>query len=493
MTISHDWQSIALLVWRTPADAGRAYVQAVTAQSPQALIDRGWLGDVTRWWNNVRWQRWWVPRWARQHPLLAHVTRMPWDQRIAVAQLVYERVLGPVTNPRALFYAFVQCAPLLDPPISRQLLQPRMGAFACLHVRIQLAHGDRQSARTHLRQCDDCRRADMALQRVRQALLMALASVEYPALALPVSRRDRVVRHVAWMVAVALLWVIPVLMNRQAQPIALMAQAPDALLNTAQMTLFQPKPLDTDQTQYWQVEIYWRFANQSVTWLNAQAWYQLDPVQYRTQLVHQAGGNPYELDIVTPYQRLYHVTELYAPHRMLSVAEPATLLMPNNDAVADVWQWRMRQGAWGMAAQTLHDALTRNQIAIIGVSIGAYGEPLLRVSAQTSRGAVWFDVAPRTGELMAMWHIDAQNQPQLRWRLRQRAVVESDDRMRYVVIQPQLGAYEQRPTQALHPALPHISFDEGARDGNQVSLWQDNWWRTIDLESVWHEAATASP
>lgn len=90
---------------------------------------------------------------------------------------------------------------------------------------------------------------------------------------------------------------------------------------------------------------------------------------------------------------------------------------------------------------------------------------------------------------MAMWHVDAQNQPQLRWRLRQRAVVESDDRLRYVVIQPQLGAYEQRPTQALHPALPHIAFDEGVRDGNQVSLWRDNWWRTIDLETAWHEAA----
>lgn len=480
-----EWQSIALLVWRTPAQASRPYARAIAAGSPQSLLDRGWRGDVARWWGDAQLQRWFVPSWARINPLVSRVLRMPWDQRIAVAQLVFGRVLGAVTNPRALFYAFVQCAPLLDPAIPAHIILPRVGAFACLHVRIQLTHGDRQSARAHLRQCDACRRADMALQRVRQALLVAIASTAFPEIPQSVSRMHTLVRHATWGVAMSVLWVAPVIMNHQVTPVILAPQAPLALLQTAQQTLFQPKPIATDQSQYWQVEIFWRFANQSVAWLNAEAWYQLDPVQYRTQLVHEAGGNPYELDIVTPYQRLYHVTNAYAPHHLVSDAQPATILMPNNDPVALVWQWRMRQGAWGMAAQVLNDAIARNQIEVVGVSIGVYGEPLLRLACQTIQGEVWFDVAPRNGELMAMWRIDTSQSPQLVWRLRQRAVVESDERLRYVVVQPRLGTYDQRPTQALHPALPLISFDVGERVDNQISLWRFGQWQTIDLDTAW--------
>jgi hypothetical protein len=482
-----EWQSIALLVWRTPALASRPYARALVAANPQALIDRGWLGDLARWWVDAPIRRWLVPRWARANPLVARVLQLPWEQRIAVAQLVFGRVLGPVTNPRALFYAFVQCAPLLDPAIPKHILQPRVGDFGCLQVRIQLAHGDRQSARVHLRQCDACRRSDMALQRVRQALLVAVASVEYPVIPQSVSRLHTVLRHVAWSVAVGVLWVAPVVANLSVRPVILAPQVPLSLLQTAERTLLQPKPLDTDQSQYWQVEIFWRFANQSVAWLNAEAWYQLEPVQYRTQLVHEAGGNPYELDIVTPYQRLYHVTDVYAPHRLLSDGAPATVLMPNNDPVASVWQWRMRQGAWGMATQMLNDAITSNQMGVVGVSIGVYGEPLLRLACQTSRGEVWFDVAPQSGELMAIWLLDDQQAPQLVWRLRQHAVVESNERLRYVVVQPRLGTYDQRPTQALHPALPLISFDVGERVTNQVSLWRFGQWQTIDLEELWVE------
>lgn len=488
MTINPpEWKSIALLVWCTPAYASRPYARAIATDSPIALLDRGWLGDVARWWSDAQVRRWISPRWARAHPLVARVLQMSWDQRVAVAQLVFGRVLGPVTNPRALFYAFVQCAPLLDPAIPTHSIQPRVGAFACLHVRIQLTHGDRQSARAHLRQCDGCRRADIALQRVRQALLIAVASVAYPDIPQPVSRGNFLMRQAIWSVAVGVLWVAPVVVNQQVQPHVLMPQEPRALLQTAAQTLFQPKPLTTDQSQYWQVEMFWRFANQSVTWLNAEAWYQLTPNQYRTQLVHESGGNPYELDIVTPYQRLYHVTDLYASHRLLSDGNPATVLMPNNDPVARVWQWRMRQGAWGMAGQVLNEALLADQIAVIGVSIGVYGEPLLRLACQTMRGEVWFDVAPYNGELMAIWQLDAQQVPELQWRLRQRVVVESNERLRYVVIQPRIGAYDQRPTQALHPAVPLISFDMGERLDNQISLWRFGQRQTINLDEEWLE------
>ncbi|MFZ9857268.1 MAG: hypothetical protein ACO3F2_02885 [Roseiflexaceae bacterium] len=486
--IPHEWKSIALLVWRTPAQASRPYMRAIAADNPLVLVDRGWLGDVARWWGDAPVRRWLTPRWVRTSPLVARVLMLPWEQRIAVAQLVFGRILGPVTNPRALFYAFVQCAPLLDPAIPPHVIQPRTGSFACLHVRIQLAHGDRHAARVHMRQCDACRRADMALQRVRQALLVAVASMGYPDLRQPESRRSIVMRQATWMMAVGVLWIAPVLTIQRVSPIVVVPQEPRAMLQMTELTLFQPKPITTDQSQYWQVEIFWRFANQSVTWLNAEAWYQLAPNQYRTQLVHESGGNPYELDIVTPYQRLYHVTDLYAPHRLLSDNEPATVLMPNNDSVASVWQWRMRQGAWGMAAQVLSQALAINQIEVIGVSIGVYGEPLLRISCQTTDGEVWFDVAPRNGELMAIWQLNAQQVPELQWRLRQRAVVESDERLRYVVVQPRLGDYDQRPTQALHPAVPLISFDVGERLDNQISLWRFGQWQTINLDSIWLDA-----
>jgi hypothetical protein len=325
----------------------------------------------------------------------------------------------------------------------------------------------------------------MALQRVRQALLVAVASIAYPDIHQPVSRRRIVMRQATWMMAVGVLWIAPVVTSQSTQPRVLVPQAPRALLQMTELTLFQPKPITTDQSQYWQVEMFWRFANQSVTWLNAEAWYQIAPNQYRTQLVHESGGNPYELDIVTPYQRLYHVTDLYAPHRLLSDNEPATVLMPNNDPVASVWQWRMRQGAWGMAAQVLNQALTDNQIEVIGVSIGVYGEPLLRLAGQTASGEVWFDVAPRNGELMAIWQLNAQQVPELQWRLRQRAVVESNERLRYVVVQPRLGDYDQRPTQALHPAVPLISFDVGERLDNQISLWRFGQRQTINLDEEW--------
>ncbi len=487
MTIAtpYEWQSIALLIWRTPAHASRPYARAIATDNPHAMFDRGWLGDMARWWSDAHIRRWYIPSWARVNPIVARVLQMSWDQRVAVAQLVFGRVLGPVVNPRALFYAFVQCAPLLDPAIPIQTILPRVGAFACLHVRIQLTHGDRQSARTHLRQCDACRRADLALQRVRQALLVAVASVTYPAIPYALSRSHTIVRHMTWLVAVVLLWVIPAISRQYVAPTVLQPVTPLILLQTAEQTLFQPMPITTDQSQYWQVDIFWRFANQSVAWLNAEAWYQIEPVQYRTQLVHQTGGNPYELDIVTPYQRLYHVTDLYAPHRLLSDDMPATVLMPNNDPVANVWRWRMRQGAWGMAAQTLNDAITRNQLEVIGVSIGVYGEPLLRLASETTHGEVWFDVAPRSSELMAIWHLDAQQVPQLQWRLRQHTVVESDERLRYVVVQPRLGTPDQRPTQALHPAVPLIPFDMGERVDNQISLWRFGQWQTIDLDAAW--------
>lgn len=485
IVIPHEWKSIALLVWRTPAQASRPYARARAVDNPMALLDRGWISGAARWWGDTPVRRWLVPRWARTSPLVARVLTLPWEQRIAVAQLVFGRILGPVTNPRALYYAFVQCAPLLAPAIPPQVIQPRVGAFACVHVRIQLAHGDRQSTRVHLRQCDACRRADMALQRVRQALLVAVASIAYPDIHQPVSRRRIVMRQATWMMAVGVLWIAPVVTSQSTQPRVLVPQAPRALLQMTELTLFQPKPITTDQSQYWQVEMFWRFANQSVTWLNAEAWYQIAPNQYRTQLVHESGGNPYELDIVTPYQRLYHVTDLYAPHRLLSDNEPATVLMPNNDPVASVWQWRMRQGAWGMAAQVLNQALTDNQIEVIGVSIGVYGEPLLRLAGQTASGEVWFDVAPRNGELMAIWQLNAQQVPELQWRLRQRAVVESNERLRYVVVQPRLGDYDQRPTQALHPAVPLISFDVGERLDNQISLWRFGQRQTINLDEEW--------
>lgn len=481
----HEWQSIALLLWRTPANASKPYIRATTTENPYVLLERDWLGDVALWWRDIRVNRWLIPRWARSSALVGRVLQMPWDQRVAVAQLVFGRVLGSVTNPRALFYAFVQCAPLLDPAIPTQVLQPRVGAFACLHVRIQLANGDRQSARAHLRNCDACRRADIALQRVRQALLIAVGSAVYPAPLYKPSWMHGMMHHIAWMVAMAALWVAPVMLNQNAVPVVMRPQSPRALVQSAQQQLFSPVSLQTDQSQYWQVEIFWRFANDSVAWLNAEAWYQYAPNQYRTQLVHQSGGNPYELDIVTPYQRLYHVTSLYAPHRLLSDDMPATVLMPNDDEIVDVWQWRMRQGAWGMAPQILNEVVLHQQMEVIGVTVGAYGEPALRIAGHTPSGTVWLDVASHSGELMAIWQIDNQNQPQLRWRLRQHVLVENNERMRYVVVQPLVGVYEKRHTSALHPAVPLIPFDVGERTGDQLSLWRFGRWQTYDLNEEW--------
>ncbi|MFN5341124.1 MAG: hypothetical protein ACK5C6_01100, partial [Roseiflexaceae bacterium] len=71
---------IALILWRTPHQA-RRYLR-------HREIPKASWGDRIAAWRPV-------PQWARQHPLLERIMRLPVLQRYALVQLAYPHIEGP--------------------------------------------------------------------------------------------------------------------------------------------------------------------------------------------------------------------------------------------------------------------------------------------------------------------------------------------------------------------------------------------------------------
>lgn len=466
-----DWEHIWLLIGRTPHKAAQ-YV--AHKQSPTNV--------VARFWDNVPW----APRWSWQHPLLRAILVLPFSQRLAVAQMVYARQIGSVSNTYALLQALRSLANQLEPPIQARVFAVPAAAYQCQRAQVYLANGEFQRMAAHLRLCERCRTAAEAFQRIRQAVTVVLVSATYPPIprVVPVP----VVRAMLWWgpLLAIVVW-LAVMLATPVVPTIMKSTQPNQLLAQAQGNVYDIPLLDAGEEYVVHTRVFWRFADGSVTLLDAGLWYQHAPEQYRTELVHIAGGNPYELDVVTPYQRLYHVTDLYLASVWPYQRPAKTILQATAPfGVRETLEWRLRQGAWQAVNALLGRGMNAPEQTLLGVAVGDARQGLLRIRTVDADGELWFDIDPEQGRLETVWRVvDAT--PQMLWQLVAERRQRASSAKHYGVIQPTIGEAERRRTASIHPALPLIAPEQGHTDGQQVEF-QDGTTRcrvTLQETMVW--------
>lgn len=441
---------VALILWRTWWHAKR-YVHTDTM-------------PVAPWWD--RFTPWVpVPRWARQHPLLACVMRLPLAQRYAILQLVYPQQLGAQRNPRMLLFALRACARVL---------------FAGAHVRVStalcaqyepiLASGHVSTMRQHLRRCGACQHRARTMASTRQAVIATITTMQLPQ-HMPATAIPRWSALVVSIAVIGAAFVIPI-MWPQYRVYAIAPYDARQLVQHAEATLYQPAEMSEGMQEYQQYEIFWRFADGSVTLLNAELWYSQHPIQYRAQLTHYAGGSPFELDIATQAFRFYGVSAAYAPDIWPPQTEAMRVIMPMGSLkTAEALRWRTRQGAWAVPWLVLHQIQHATEApTVVGTTFALDGTPLVRMQ----HGSWWIDVDPASGRLAALWYLH-HDTAQLRWRMRWHAQTARENDRVFVVTQRQYGDVSDRALPALHPALPLIPADAGAVPrADTVDFVQDN-------------------
>ncbi len=430
MTATH----IALILWRTPAHAQR-YIRQQQVPAP------GWRDMLAAWLP--------VPIWARQHPLLECMMRLPVQQRYALLQLTFPHILGLQKNPRALYFALRACGRVLFPDTSWADRVP----LACAQYQPLLASGQLQSLQGHLRQCIPCQQRVRLFASVRNSVIATIASMQLPHIpstppAHLLSRMGMVLIIVLCFIVPLWAWTPPLLQLRTVQV------AP--LLEGAYQTLYQPPPLTDGMQWHQRYEIFWKFADGSVTLLDGDVWYSQAPDQYRVQLAHYTGGSPYELDIATQAFRLYVVTESYAADVWPPSNTAARIIMPMAGQLPETaLVWRLKQGAWGMPYRVLDALRADTTTRVIGNTVADDGTALVRLQ----NSAWWADIDPQSGRLYAIWQ-RTQPTPQRRWQLRWSETTPVVEDGTFLITQPQNGLVESRSQPAIHPALPRIAMPE---------------------------------
>ena len=455
----NEWHRIAFVLGRTAQDAMRRYAQRADVAT---MIEP--VRGMSALWHDLPI----VPRWAQQHRILRAVLGLRFAQRVAVVQMLFPRQLGAVSNTYALFQALVQVGRYLEPAIPTKQLVATPAAYQCRRSRIFLANGQLHLVEAHVRQCADCRQASMALQRIRQAITAVVMTASFPPL------RDVRPSRVGWMLVVCVVLIgMGMWYAAQTQPTHVAVQMPNdarMVLTQANAHMWQIPTLGADQEWAVHMRVFWYFPSNSVAMLDARVWYQGIPAQYRAQLVHSAGGNPYELDIVTESQRLYHVTEAYAGSIWPEGASAATVVRPAAPfTVNETLMWRLRQGAWAVGDQLLARGLRAPQLDVKGVAVTADGAPMWRIRSRDDLGELWFDVDVNTTRVIAMWQI-VDTEPRLMWQYVSSDVQAVSDARRYLVIQPTVGEPVWVRSPALHPALPLVDVSDGTRQQDDVQF-----------------------
>lgn len=436
---------ISLILWRTPR---RAEQHIHDLNLPAA----DWRDRITPWLP--------VPRWAYQQPLLVRIMRLPLVQRYALLQLVYPHQLGAQRNPRMLMFALHACARTLFPMAGfLRAITPRCAQYEPL-----LASGQTTTMRHHLRRCAACQQRARLLTMTRHAVVRTITTMQLPT----PTRSPMLARWLAVMISLLVIvvgFVLP-LATPQRHLHAFTQVDVGLLLQRAEATLYQPGELDAGMQHYQQYDIFWKFADGSVTTLNAELWYRRAPAQYRAQLTHPAGGSPFELDIASQAFRFYGVSAAYAPDIWPPHNDTIHVIMPMGvQQPIDARIWRLHQGAWGVPWRVFHQLRQGTEPpTVVGTAFALDGTPLVRIQ-QT---AWWVDVDPESGRLYAIWS-RAHDGAQLRWRLRvQQQIAHSKDGI-FVVAQRQYADVVDRDTPALHPALPLIPAASSAqRRGDMV-------------------------
>jgi len=342
------------------------------------------------------------PAWADRSPavvLLAALARLPREQVLVLGLWVLRAYEPAQAAPligadeakvRAQLrdallalapHAGLEQAGMLDEPAAPEDCRPTRAALALDEARLP----SDPALRSHLALCSACRAAAQAWTKltsiVEDALRGALREVRLPnelaeqlqAAAQPPapSGRGRLLADPRMRIALVLLPVLALIAvlvwpRGVSQPaidankgVALgPAPAPRALVQRAQAQLYLPP----EGRGVWHstYAIQWVFATNNAAPLTADEWIDLASGRHRLQLVHQAGGGPYEYELADAQDSIwYAISQVYRPSiYLLNPYEFANLvhLHVSADQPQQMLQARLQSGAWDIAANYLRQA-----------------------------------------------------------------------------------------------------------------------------------------
>lgn len=352
-------------------------------------------------------------------PVLAALARLPRRQRLALGLLLLrdhdaeQAAAASGTDAEQLRQQLRDALAALAPQVAPDLPPAHFAETdvpeECLPTRRALALGSpllhtHPAIRGHLALCQECRAVERSWEqlsaRVEETLRYTLREVALPgelveqALAAPRARWLARLRAALGrpglrlaLVPLAVLVLIAALVLPRARPAAsptgatpATALAPQALAALALERLYTP-PADGGRGVWhgrWRMR--WDFDTTVYANLNGDLW--LDPARgrHRVQLVHEAGGGPYEFELADGQQRLiYAATRLYAdslapgmaPDRLAPLNFQATPEQQGRALTA-----RLDSGAWSSAGRYLRQALAAPDLKSWGRQRDADGATL---------------------------------------------------------------------------------------------------------------------
>lgn len=419
-----DLYRLSLLLTRSAADAAQLLTRAVTrlARNPAAPTDEaGLLRALVDALPLERpaLRRAPLPEWASRasHPAdarrLAALAALPRRERLALGLTILraeppEQIAPLLESSADATEAIIRAALLAVAPhvpeVNRDDLAIEGVPDGCRETREALADGWGAAlpaqVRGHLSVCQACRSAEQSWELLRRAteesLRGALRDERLPE-ELAVALRARLTepapppwwrgspRQLLWrallplgVAAVILALVLPRTDSTPGSEPAPAAAAPRELVERALDTLYAPPPDVAAWHGRW--EIRWSFADGSSTLLHADAWYDAPSDRHRLQLVHQAGGGPYEFQLRGTGQRYwYAVSESYAPsvYPLGTRRWPEAVMARAPAGEADrLVQARLDTGAWAIARSYLRQALDAGELSSWGRQRGEDGAPL---------------------------------------------------------------------------------------------------------------------
>jgi len=382
---------------RSLLSATRRLAMAKPAIDEAALIDAllAALPQERRHRRLRRSRAWWLR--SRHAPLLAALARLPREQVLALGLWMlraYEpaQTASVLGGDEASVRAQLRDALLALVPHAgleqAGMLDDQAAPENCRPTRAALALGEAQAnpaLRSHLALCSACRAAEQTWIKltsiVEEALRGALRGVRLPdelaeqlrAAARPpaASAKARLLADARVRIALVMLPVLA-LIAILVWPRGMLEPATGANTSTAS----GPAPAPRELVQRAQAQLYlppegrgmwhstyaiqWVFAGNSGAPLTADEW--VDPAsgRHRLQLVHQAGGGPYEYELAdAPDSVWYAISQAYRPSiYLLSPYAFGNLvhLRVSPEQRQQMLQARLQSGAWGIAANYLRQA-----------------------------------------------------------------------------------------------------------------------------------------
>lgn len=466
-----------------------------------------------------------LPSWARppvaapdSGPLLAQIARLPDLPRLALGlamlpggdpEHVAPAFAGDMGQARAAIRdALLALAPVALPDHDPSDFDSEEAPAGCQPIRAALAlasgrvHDD-PALRGHLALCDGCRAVERAWQdlygEVEQALRSALRELRMPAglasrlraalgpqppitaQALLADTRTRL-----GLVALAVFLVIALLVLPGRSFVNTGSGAPAApaspreLLSRAASALYAPPPGSGVWHGRW--EMRWAFPGGNYAPLVGDLWIDTTTGRHRVQLVHQAGGGPYEFELADGVPGLWYATsEIYGSslYPLVFDKDYTRVHIPLSDAEQRrMLQERLNSGAWGLAAiylrqaesapelrgwgrQQLPDGTMVEVIGFRGVSPLAL--PPDAPDAISSRATILLMIEPQSGVLREVRELlgpeDGEQSGRVTWRFVRGEWVGSSAEVVRIFDRAQawngIGAFAEQESVA-DPALPLI-------------------------------------